>query len=91
MILLHRTRRDISFDDNFAHTVLTSCKTFKSANNTVFDTCEQNSWTYEFCDIFAHTVVTSRKTVKSAKTRFVILEHRTREHISFVIFLLIQF
>ena len=67
MILLHRTRGDISFDDNFAHTVLTSCKTVKSASNTVFDTCEQNSWTYEFCDIFAHTVVTSRKTVESAK------------------------
>ena len=44
-----------------------SPKTVKSAKNTTCDTCEQNSWTYEFCDIFAHTVVISRKTVKSAK------------------------
>ena len=39
----------------------------KSAKNTFFDICAQNSRRYEFCDSFAHTVVISRTTVKSAK------------------------
>ena len=67
MILVYRTRGNISFDDIFAHTVLTSCKTFKSASNTVFDTCAENSRRYEFFDVSANTVIISRKTVKSSK------------------------
>ena len=42
-------------------------KTVKSAKNTFFDTCAQNSRRDQFSDIFAHTVVLSRKNVKSAK------------------------
>ena len=66
MILVHRTRRDMSFDI-FAHTVVISRKTFKYARNTIFETCEQNSRRYEFFDVSAKTIVLSRKTVKSAK------------------------
>ena len=44
-----------------------SLKTVKSAKNTIFDTCAQNSRRYEFCDIFVQTVAISGKTVKSAK------------------------
>ena len=57
----------MSFLDIFSYTVLISRETVKSPKNTIFDTCAQNSWRYEFSDIFAHTVVISRKTVKSAK------------------------
>ena len=42
----------------------------KSAKNTFCDTCEQNSWRYEFCDIFDHTVVISIEKFKSAKNTF---------------------
>ena len=66
MKLVHRSRGD-EFCDIFAQTVVISSKTAKSAWNTIFDTCAQNSRRYEFFDIFAHTVVISRKTVKSAK------------------------
>ena len=57
MILVHRTRGDMSF--------VTFCT--KSAKNTICETFAQNSWRYESCDNFAHTVVISRKTVKSAR------------------------
>ena len=67
MIIVTRTRGDMSFLDIFAYTVVRSSKTVKSAKNTICDTCAQNLWRYEFCEIFAHTVVISRKTVKSAK------------------------
>ena len=70
MILLHRTRADMSFLTFFLHTLVKSNKTVKSAKNTICDTCAQNSRRYEFCDIFVHTVVLSRKTVKSAKNTF---------------------
>ena len=66
MILVHKTRGDM-FSDNFAHTVVISRKTVKSAKKTLCDIRAQNSWRYEFCDISAHTVVINRKTVKSAK------------------------
>ena len=52
----------MSFLDIFAYTVVISRETVKSPKNTIFDTCAQNSWRYEFSDIFAHTVVISRKT-----------------------------
>ena len=51
----------------FAHTVEISCKTIKTAKNTLSDICAQNSRRNEFCDFLAHTVVLSHKTVKSAK------------------------
>ena len=51
----------MSFLDFFAYTVVISRETVKSPKNTIFDTCAQNSWRYEFSYIFAHTVVTSRK------------------------------
>ena len=51
----------MSFLDIFAYTVVISRETVKSPKNTIFDTCAQNSWRYEFSDIFAHTVVISRK------------------------------
>ena len=51
----------------FAQTVVLSRKTVKSAKNTIFDTCAQNSNRDEFCDIFLHTVVIRSKTVNSAK------------------------
>ena len=57
----------MSFRDNFAYTVVISRGTVKSANNTICDTCAQNSRRHEYCETFAHTVVISRKTVKSAK------------------------
>ena len=57
----------MSFFKFFAHTVVISRKTVKSAKNTICDICAHNSWRYEFCDIFSHTVVLSRKTVKSGK------------------------
>ena len=60
----------MSFLDIFAYTVVISRETVKSPKNTIFDTCAQNSWRYEFSDIFAHTVVISRKTVKSGKNTF---------------------
>ena len=51
----------------FAHTVVISRKTVKSAKTTVCDICAHNSWRYEFCNIISHTVVFSHKTVKSGK------------------------
>ena len=51
----------MSFLDIFAYTVVISRETVKSPKNTIFDTCAQNSWRYEFSNIFAHTVVISRK------------------------------
>ena len=60
----------MSFLDIFAYTVVISRETVKSPKNTIFDTCAQNSWRYEFSDIFAHTVVISRKKVKSGKNTF---------------------
>ena len=60
----------MSFLDIFAYTVVISRETVKSPKNTIFDTCAQNSWRYEFSDIFAHTVVISCKTVKSGKNTF---------------------
>ena len=60
----------MSFLDIFAYTVVISRETVKSPKNTIFDTCAQNSWRYEFSNIFAHTVVISRKTVKSGKKTF---------------------
>ena len=70
MIFVTRTRGDMSFLDIFAYTVVISRETVKSPKNTIFDTCSQNSWRYEFSDIFAHTVAISRKTVKSGKNTF---------------------
>ena len=70
MIFVTRTRGDMSFLDIFAYTVVISRETVKSPKNTIFDTCAQNSWRYEFSDIFAHTVVISRKMVKSGKNTF---------------------
>ena len=58
----------MSFLDIFAYTVVISRETVKSPKNTIFDTCAQNSWRYEFS--FAHTVVISCKTVKSGKNTF---------------------
>ena len=57
----------MNFFDIFAHTVVISRKTVKSAKKTICDTCAQNSRRYEFRDNFAHTVVISQKTVKSPK------------------------
>ena len=54
----------MSFLDIFAYTVVISRETVKSPKNTIFDTCAQNWWRYEFSDIFAHTVVISGKTVQ---------------------------
>ena len=54
----------MSFLDIFAYTVVISRETVKSPKNTLFDTCAQNSWRYEFSDIFAHTVVIRSKNVK---------------------------
>ena len=36
--LVHKTRGDISFVKFFVHTVVISCKTVKSAKNTICDT-----------------------------------------------------
>ena len=84
------SRRD-EFSDNFTHTVVISHKTVKSAKNTICDTCAQNSRRYEFCDIFVHTVLISRiKRSNQLGTRFLILVHRTRGDMSFMIFLFIQ-
>ena len=47
----------------FGHTVVTNCKTVKSAKNTNCDTCALNSKRYEISDIVNHTVVISRKKV----------------------------
>ena len=66
MTLVHKTRADMSFLKFFVHTVVISCKTVRSAKNTIWDICAHNSWRYEFDDFFSHTVVLSRKTVKSA-------------------------
>ena len=67
MIVVHRTRGDMSFFKFFAHTVVISRKTVKLGKNTNCDICAHNSWRYDFCDIFSHTVVLSNKTVKSGK------------------------
>ena len=67
MIVVHRTRGDMSFFKFFAHTVVISRKTVLSGKNTDCDICAHNSWRYEFCDIFSYTVELSRKTVKSGK------------------------
>ena len=56
--------------DIFPHTVVISCKTVKSAKNTICDTCAQFSLSYEFCYNFAHTVKLCRETFKSAKNTF---------------------
>ena len=90
MIFVTRTRGDISFLDIFAYTVVISRETVKSPKNTIFDTCAQNSWRYEFSDIFAHTVVISRKRSNQVRTRFATFVHRTRGDTSFVTFSLIQ-
>ena len=66
MILVHRTRGDMSFV-TFLLIHLISHKTVKSAKNTICDTCAQKSRRYDFADIFAHKFVISRKMVKSAK------------------------
>ena len=76
----------MSFLDIFAYTVVISRETVKSPKNTIFDTCAQNSWRYEFSDIFAHTVVISRKTSNQVGTRFATFVHRTRGDTSFVTF-----
>ena len=65
MILVHRTRGDMSFVI-FAHTVVINRKTVNSARNSIFDTCAQNSRRFEFCDISDDTFLISDKTVKSA-------------------------
>ena len=44
--------RRYEFCDVFAHKVLISRKTVKSAWNTICDTYAQNSRRYEFCDNF---------------------------------------
>ena len=64
---MHRTRGVYEFRDKVAHTVVISFKTVKSAKNTIFDSCAQNSRGYEFFEIFASTVLINRKTVKSVK------------------------
>ena len=51
----------MSFLNIFAYTVVISRETVKSPKNTIFDTCAQNSWRYEFSNIFAHTVVNKLK------------------------------
>ena len=67
MIVVHRTRGDMKFFKFFAHTVVIIRKKVKSANNTICDTCAQNSRGYEFSEIFVQSLVRSSKTVKSAK------------------------
>ena len=65
-MILVQIKRTHEFFEIFAHTVVISRKTVKSAKNMICDSSE-NSRRYVFSDIFAHTVVISRKTVKSAK------------------------
>ena len=38
----------MSFLDNFAYTVVISRETVTSPKKTIFDTCAQNLWRYEF-------------------------------------------
>ena len=90
MIFVTRTRGDMSFRDIFAYTVVISRETVKSPKNTIFNTCAQNSWRYEFSDIFAYTVVITVKRSNQLRIRFAILVHRTRGKLSFVTFSLIQ-
>ena len=53
MILVHRTRGDMSFVTFLLIQFAIRRKTVKSAKNLICDTCAQNSRRDEFCDIFA--------------------------------------
>ena len=86
MIVVHRTRGDMSFFKVFAHTVVISRKTVKSGKNTICDICAHNSWRYEICNIFSHTVVLAIKRSNQVRMRFVTLVHKTRGDMSFVKF-----
>ena len=55
---------DMSIVKFFAHTVIISRKTVKSAKNTICDTCALNFRRYEIFEVLAHTVLLSRKMVK---------------------------
>ena len=48
MILVAQNSRRNDFFDIFAHTVVISHKTVKSAKSTICDTCDENSRRYEF-------------------------------------------
>ena len=90
MIFVTRTRGDMSFLDIFAYTVVISRETVKSPKNTIFDTCAQNSWRYEFSTFCSYSCNKPLKRSNQVRTRFATFVHRTRGDTSFVTFSLIQ-
>ena len=62
------TNRVLSWFDRFVAYYNCIRETVKSPKNTLFDTCAQNSWRYEFSNIFAHTVVIRSENVTKHKT-----------------------
>ena len=87
---MHKTSGDMSFVKFFSHTVVIICKTYKSAKNTLCDTCAQTSRRYESSHIFAHTVVITEKKSNQLRTPFVTKVLRPRGDMSSLIFLFKQ-